>query len=229
METEWFRRGLDFLPDEGVDVECVVTDKTKVWALMKKWESLPNHIGNIHVFPGNVKFKKSEHPHLIDREWLKPGTKPHNALRSDWTVQPQPAMSKDGLNHTHGADSIVFRDGRMPTTTACSSSCSSVCDCNNKGLTSVPQDLPTNITRLDLQGNKSPGHTVDLEGVRILDTEQDYFKRGIKEAIYISALQPSLNRDGGRYRLQTTFDPLLTSHVGKITCPQHLGQIAEED
>ncbi|KAI8510450.1 hypothetical protein Bbelb_113660 [Branchiostoma belcheri] len=34
---------------------------------------------------------------------------------------------------------------------------------------------------------------------------------------------------GGRYRLQTTFDPLLTSHVGKITCPQHLGQIAEED
>ncbi|KAI8493848.1 hypothetical protein Bbelb_281950 [Branchiostoma belcheri] len=33
----------------------------------------------------------------------------------------------------------------------------------------------------------------------------------------------------GRYRLQTTFDPLLTSHVGKITCPQHLGQIAEDD
>ncbi|KAI8513979.1 positive regulation of extrinsic apoptotic signaling pathway via death domain receptors protein [Branchiostoma belcheri] len=48
-------------------------------------------------------------------------------------------------------------------------------------------------------------------------------------AIYIRALQPSLNRDGERYRLQTTFDPLLTSHVGKITCPQHLGQIAEED
>ncbi|KAI8485880.1 hypothetical protein Bbelb_364320 [Branchiostoma belcheri] len=44
---------------------------------------------------------------------------------------------------------------------------------------------------------ESPRHTVDLEGVRILDTEQDYFKRGIKEAI--RALQPSLNRDGGRY------------------------------
>ncbi|KAI8487850.1 hypothetical protein Bbelb_342980 [Branchiostoma belcheri] len=68
---------------------------------------------------------------------------------------------------------------------------------------------------------ESLGHTVDLEAVRILDTEQDYFKRGIKEAIYIRALQPSLNRDGGRYRLQTTFDPLLTSHVGIITCPQH--------
>ncbi|KAI8482586.1 carbohydrate binding [Branchiostoma belcheri] len=63
---------------------------------------------------------------------------------------------------------------------------------------------------------ESPGHTVDLTGVRILDTEQDYFKRGIKEATYIRALQPSLNRDGGRYRLRTTFDPLLTSHIGEI-------------
>ncbi|KAI8507825.1 hypothetical protein Bbelb_140650 [Branchiostoma belcheri] len=53
-----------------------------------------------------------------------------------------------------------------------------------------------------------------LQTLALLD---DYFKRGIKEAIYIRALQPSLNRDRGRYRLQTTFDPLLTSHVGKIT------------
>ncbi|KAI8509395.1 hypothetical protein Bbelb_132430 [Branchiostoma belcheri] len=52
---------------------------------------------------------------------------------------------------------------------------------------------------------------------------------GIQDST-ILALQPSLNRDEGRYRLQTTFDPLLTSHhVGKITFPQHLGQIAEED
>ncbi|XP_066298012.1 leucine-rich repeat-containing protein 15-like [Branchiostoma lanceolatum] len=38
-------------------------------------------------------------------------------------------------------------------TAACSSSCSSDCDCSRRGLTSVPQDLPTNITTLDLQGN----------------------------------------------------------------------------
>ncbi|KAI8521948.1 hypothetical protein Bbelb_017020 [Branchiostoma belcheri] len=31
-----------------------------------------------------------------------------------------------------------------------------------------------------------------------------------KEAIYIRALQPSLNRDGGRHRLSATYDPLLT-------------------
>ncbi|KAI8513657.1 hypothetical protein Bbelb_079810 [Branchiostoma belcheri] len=32
----------------------------------------------------------------------------------------------------------------------------------------------------------------------------------LKEAIYIRALQPSLNRDGGRYRRSATYDPLLT-------------------
>ena len=59
---------------------------------------------------------------------------------------------------------------------------------------------------------ESPGHSVDFDKVKILDSEPDYFLRGVKEAIYIRAHQPSLNRDGGRYRLTSTFDPLLTSH-----------------
>ena len=50
-----------------------------------------------------------------------------------------------------------------------------------------------------------------LDKVHILDSEQDYFARGVKEAIYIRALQPSLNRDGGRFRLSAAFDSLLTT------------------
>eukprot|EP00058_Branchiostoma_floridae_P015059 XP_002600547.1 hypothetical protein BRAFLDRAFT_70076 [Branchiostoma floridae] len=38
-------------------------------------------------------------------------------------------------------------------TAACSSSCSSDCDCSSRGLTSVPQDLPTDITHLNLENN----------------------------------------------------------------------------
>ncbi|XP_066298920.1 leucine-rich repeat-containing protein 15-like [Branchiostoma lanceolatum] len=38
-------------------------------------------------------------------------------------------------------------------TAACSSSCSSECDCSSRGLTSVPQDLPTDITMLTLEDN----------------------------------------------------------------------------
>ncbi|KAI8521964.1 hypothetical protein Bbelb_017180 [Branchiostoma belcheri] len=40
--------------------------------------------------------------------------------------------------------------------------------------------------------------------------EPDFFARGITEAIYIRALQPSLNRDEGCHRLSATYDPLLT-------------------
>ncbi|CAH1268968.1 MFSD2A [Branchiostoma lanceolatum] len=39
------------------------------------------------------------------------------------------------------------------------------------------------------------------------------FVRGVKEAIYIRAHHPSLNRDGGRFRLPAVFDSLRRHHV----------------
>ncbi|KAI8502568.1 hypothetical protein Bbelb_192700 [Branchiostoma belcheri] len=44
-----------------------------------------------------------------------------------------------------------------------------------------------------------------------IDTEKDFFVRGVKKAIYIRAHKRSLNRDGGRFRLPATFDAPLTS------------------
>ncbi|KAI8513697.1 hypothetical protein Bbelb_080210 [Branchiostoma belcheri] len=64
---------------------------------------------------------------------------------------------------------------------------------------------------------ESPRHFVSLDTVRILDTEQDYFLKGVNEAIYIRAHHPTLNRDVGRHRLQDTFDPVLTSHFKEAT------------
>ncbi|KAI8489189.1 hypothetical protein Bbelb_331740 [Branchiostoma belcheri] len=40
--------------------------------------------------------------------------------------------------------------------------------------------------------------------------ESEFFARSIKEAIYIRALQPSPNKDGGRHRLSAAYDLLLT-------------------
>ncbi|KAI8500082.1 hypothetical protein Bbelb_223990 [Branchiostoma belcheri] len=56
-----------------------------------------------------------------------------------------------------------------------------------------------------------------VKELRILDTEQDYFLRGMKEPMYIRAHHSSLNRDGGRHRLPDTFDPVLTSHFKEAT------------
>ncbi|KAI8513988.1 histone H4-K16 acetylation [Branchiostoma belcheri] len=55
------------------------------------------------------------------------------------------------------------------------------------------------------------------EGVKILDSESDFFARGVKEAVDIRAHRPTLNRDGGRHKLSGTYDPLLRSRVSDVT------------
>jgi hypothetical protein len=56
----------------------------------------------------------------------------------------------------------------------------------------------------------SKGHSVSLEGTNILCVEPKYFERGVKEAINIRKLKPSLNRDGGRYQLPSIWNNVLT-------------------
>ena len=55
------------------------------------------------------------------------------------------------------------------------------------------------------------GHEINLDEVKILDRESSWYEQGVKEAVYIRALRPSLNRDGGRFQLPHIWDPLLTS------------------
>ena len=57
-----------------------------------------------------------------------------------------------------------------------------------------------------------PGHKVEVE---VLDHEDRWIERGIKEAIYIRVHRPDLNRDTGRYLLPHIWDNLLRSRVAK--------------
>ena len=43
----------------------------------------------------------------------------------------------------------------------------------------------------------SSDHTITLENTKILAVENKLFERGVKEAIHIGALKPSVNRDRG--------------------------------
>ncbi|KAI8514012.1 hypothetical protein Bbelb_083360, partial [Branchiostoma belcheri] len=88
----------------------------------------------------------------------------------------------------------------------------------------LPSHARGNRNRLDVKAQvsqhihiESPGHSVSLEGVKILDSESDFFARGVKEAVYIRAHRPTLNRDGGRHKLSGTYDPLLRSRVSDVT------------
>ena len=56
----------------------------------------------------------------------------------------------------------------------------------------------------------------DLEST-ILCTEENWCKRGIKEAIAIRKLKPSLNQDEGRYHLSSMYNKIIESNKTKFT------------
>ena len=55
----------------------------------------------------------------------------------------------------------------------------------------------------------SPDYTITLENMKILAVEHKWFERGVKEAIHIRALKPSLNRDGRRYNLPPIWNNII--------------------
>ena len=59
----------------------------------------------------------------------------------------------------------------------------------------------------------SPGHSIDLENTQILSVEPRWYERGVKEAIFIRANKPSLNRDGGRFNLSPIWNNILRKSV----------------
>ena len=51
----------------------------------------------------------------------------------------------------------------------------------------------------------------------VLCTEDNWFRRGVKEAIAIRKLRPTLNKDGGRYHLSKIYDSYIRSSVTMTT------------
>ena len=55
----------------------------------------------------------------------------------------------------------------------------------------------------------NPNRNITLENTNILLVEHKWFVKGAKEAIYIRALHPFLNRDGGRYNLPLVWNNII--------------------
>ena len=51
----------------------------------------------------------------------------------------------------------------------------------------------------------------------VLMTEENWYKRGVKEAIAIKKLRPSLNKDQGRHNLSSIYDEFIRSSVSMKT------------
>ena len=55
----------------------------------------------------------------------------------------------------------------------------------------------------------NPNHNITLENTKILSVEHKWFERGVKEAIHIRALNPSLNRHDECYNLPPIWNNII--------------------
>ena len=62
-----------------------------------------------------------------------------------------------------------------------------------------PSSSSSEVTKYINKGD--PTHDIKFEETQILDRDPSSLTRGVREAIYIRAHKPTLNRDGGRYNL----------------------------
>ena len=65
---------------------------------------------------------------------------------------------------------------------------------------------------------RSSGHTFSLGDVKVLDKEENWLRRGIKEAVWERVEGPSLNKKGGlRFVLSHTWDRVLQDVPGQLS------------
>ena len=79
--------------------------------------------------------------------------------------------------------------------------------------TSTAKNALGNYKSAMMQHAHENGHHFREEDLTILGYEQDWVKRGIKEAAFIKILEPSINLDPGRHTLSSHFDSILSSII----------------
>ena len=65
------------------------------------------------------------------------------------------------------------------------------------------------------------GHTIDWDNVSVLDRENDWFRRGVREAIHIKRTNYTLNKDQGRHNLPSCYDKVILSSCDRTATSGH--------
>ena len=73
---------------------------------------------------------------------------------------------------------------------------------------------PSSISSPIQQHIQETGHTIDWSEAQILDQDNDWHGRGVRESINIFKIGPVLNRDKGRYKLPKIYHRLLDDGGG---------------
>ena len=107
--------------------------------------------------------------------------------------------------------------------------CSETFDCNEHYIGETSQPLKKRLQQHSRSSSgpaesavfahrRASGHEFDFDEVKILDRESRWFERGVKEAIWVRAEQPALNRTGGvRHNLSHAWDRSIKTLPRKMT------------
>ena len=74
---------------------------------------------------------------------------------------------------------------------------------------------------------KETGHSFNIKVAAILDKEEQWHRRGIKEAIWEQVEEPSLNKKGGlNYNLSHAWDQAIKLIPGRLSHDHSSGSVA---
>ena len=65
------------------------------------------------------------------------------------------------------------------------------------------------------------GHTTDWDNVSVLDRENDWYRRAVREAIHIKRTNCTLNKDQGRHNLPSCYDKVILSSCIRTATSGH--------
>ena len=121
-------------------------------------------------------------------------TKPHNSLRSQLVAPKDKTNALDKSN-------VVYH-------IKCQ-------DCSSHYIGETERTLGKRVKEHHRESSpvglhlKEKEHSFSTSQIKVLETENNWFRRGVKEAISIHTLDPDLNRDKGRYFLPPVYGSLI--------------------
>ena len=87
---------------------------------------------------------------------------------------------------------------------------------------------PSHVNSPVVTHTMNTGHNISWNHVKILDSDSNWFARGVRESIQINIHGSNLNRDKGRHHLPGVYTHLLKHHLDSSSRPRHLPRRSDQ-
>ena len=149
-------------------------------------------------------------------------------IRNRGTLREHLVKAKDKLKNNNKTGVVYFAPCAGANNQPCNDNASYVGETSRQGAQRFKEHMSTaklyngDYKSAIMHHAASTGHSFRESDLSILDKDPNWRSRGIRESIFIRALNPSLNRRSDRndrYSLPTTYDSIITATIKKPPPP----------